>query len=348
MSTTHATRWSAGFRRGPITAAAVIAGLVIAGGFAAGDVQAQERTRINKVIEAIEQGRAAVANQDWRFVDMEHSPFSAAGIVEAFAEADQDRDDMGRMRLTPMVRIPQEGDEDFKWAVKQVLDLGGLGVIVPHVDTGEEAVRLVQAARYPPARDDAQPEPRGERGWGPGRAVRLWGLDTAEYHARADVWPLDPDGELFVVAMVESAEAVGNIDDILAAPISAIMVVPGDMSIDLGLGPAPGPGEPSGSGRDVRQGPRGVQGTGSGDLRLRGRRREAAAADRRGLGIHPAARRIARRTRQVAARASAPAATSLPAPRRRPPAYFASGCGRTWNLTAFCSVPGPPSRCHAA
>jgi 4-hydroxy-2-oxoheptanedioate aldolase len=71
--------------------------------------------------------------------------------------------------------------------------------------------------------------------------VRLWGLDTAEYHARADVWPLDPDGELFVVAMVESAEAVGNIEDILAAPISAIMVVPGDMSIDLGLGPAPGP-----------------------------------------------------------------------------------------------------------
>ena len=140
-----------------------------------------------------------------------------------------------------MVRIPQEGDEDFKWAVKQVLDLGGLGVIVPHVDTGEEAVRLVQAARYPPARDDAQPEPRGERGWGPGRAVRLWGLNTAEYHARADVWPLDPDGELFVVAMVESAEAVGNIEDILAAPISAIMVVPGDMSIDLGLGPAPGP-----------------------------------------------------------------------------------------------------------
>ena len=242
MRTTHTTRRSSTSTRRPRwLAGLLIAGLLIAGGFAAEDAGAQERTRINKVIEAIEQGRAAVANQDWRFVDMEHSPFSAGGIMEAFAEADQDRDDMGRMRLTPMVRIPQEGDEDFKWAVKQVLDLGGLGVIVPHVDTGEEAVRLVQAARYPPARDDAQPEPRGERGWGPGRAVRLWGLDTAEYHARADVWPLDPDGELFVVAMVESAEAVGNIDDILAAPISAIMVVPGDMSIDLGLGPAPGP-----------------------------------------------------------------------------------------------------------
>ena len=240
MSTTHATRGTAS-RRTRWIAGTIVAALATGIGFAAEDAQAQERTRLNKVIEAIEQGRPAIANQDWRFVDMEHSPFSAQGIVEAFAEADQDRDDMGRMRLTPMVRIPQEGDEDFKWAIKQVLDLGGLGVIVPHVDTGDEAVRLVQAARYPPMRNDAQPEPRGERGWGPGRATRLWGVDTAEYHARADVWPLDPDGELFVVAMVESAEAVANIDAILAAPVSAIMVVPGDMSIDLGLGPAPGP-----------------------------------------------------------------------------------------------------------
>ena len=240
MSTTHATL-DASPLRARLIAGSTLAALALAAGVAVSDAQAQERTRINKVIEAIEQGRPAIANQDWRFVDMEHSPFSAGGIVDAFAEADQDRDEQGRMRLTPMVRIPQEGDEDFKWAVKQVLDLGGLGVIVPHVDTGDEAVRLVQAARYPPARDDAQPEPRGERGWGPGRATRLWGVDTAEYHARADVWPLDPDGELFVVAMVESAEAVENIQDILAAPVSAIMVVPGDMSIDLGLGPAPGP-----------------------------------------------------------------------------------------------------------
>ena len=240
MSTTHAAR-CAGSRRGRWIGGAIVAALAVGGGFAADGVQAQERTRINKVIEAIEQGRPAIANQDWRFVDMEHSPFSSTGIDEVFAEMDQDRDEDGRLRLTPLVRIPQDGDEDFKWAIKQVLDLGGLGVIVPHVDTGDEAVRLVRAARYPPMRGDAQPSPRGERGWGPGRAVRLWGLDTAEYHRRADVWPLDPDGELFVVAMIESAEAVANIHDILAAPVSAIMVVPGDMSIDLGLGPAPGP-----------------------------------------------------------------------------------------------------------
>ena len=173
---------------------------------------------------------------------MEHSPFSGALVQSVFAEMDQDRDETGRLRLTPLVRIPMDGDEDFKWAIKQVLDLGGFGVIVPHVDTAEEAVRIVQAVRYPPARDAAEPEPRGERGWGPGGAIRLWRMESAaDYAARADIWPLNPDGELFAVAMIESAEAVGNIEAILRAPVSAIMVVPGDMSMDLGLGPAPGP-----------------------------------------------------------------------------------------------------------
>ena len=66
----------------------------------------------------------------------------------------------------------------------------------------------------------------------------MWNVaDTLEYHRRADVWPLNPEGELFAVAMIESAEAVRNIVEILEAPVSAIMVVPGDLSIDLGLGP---------------------------------------------------------------------------------------------------------------
>ena len=191
------------------------------------------------MIEALEAGRPAIANQEWRFVDMEHSPFSGQRVQSILAEMGEDRDASGRMNLTPLVRIPQEGDEDFKWAVKQVLDLGAFGIILPHVDAKDEAVRLVEAMRYPPMRNAAQPEPRGERGWGPGGAMRLWGMDGAEYYRKADVWPLNPDGELFAVAMIESAEAVGNIDEILEAPVSAILVVPGDMAIDLGLGPNP-------------------------------------------------------------------------------------------------------------
>ncbi len=69
--------------------------------------------------------------------------------------------------------------------------------------------------------------------------MRLWGLNAAAYHRKADVWPLNPNGELFAVAMIESQEAVRNIHEILEAPISAIMIVPGDLAIDLGLGPNP-------------------------------------------------------------------------------------------------------------
>ena len=231
----RAAAWRLGGMRGLALAAAV----AVFAGPAAAPAGAQDGGRLNKVIEALEGGGAAIANREWRFVDMEHSPFSGERVQRVLAEMNEERDADGRLSLTPLIRIPQDGDEDFKWAVKQVLDLGGFGIILPHVDRGEEAVRLVQAMRYPPARGSSAPEPRGERGWGPGGATRLWGLNSVEYHAVADVWPLNPDGELFAVAMIESQEAVYNIQDILAAPVSAILVVPGDMAIDLGLGPNP-------------------------------------------------------------------------------------------------------------
>ena len=231
------TKRVAALRRGGTVL--VLAAAVAAVGLAAAPASAQDGGRLNKVIEALEGGGAAIANREWRFVDMEHSPFSGERVQRVLAEMNEERDADGRLSLTPLIRIPQDGDEDFKWAIKQVLDLGGFGIILPHVDRGEEAVRLVQAMRYPPARGSSAPEPRGERGWGPGGATRLWGLNSVEYHAVADVWPLNPDGELFAVAMIESQEAVDNIQDILAAPVSAIMVVPGDMAIDLGLGPNP-------------------------------------------------------------------------------------------------------------
>ena len=240
MNTTHATRRPMRTPRRLTLTVAFTLGLLSLGVVPAPNAgRAQEPTRLNKVIEAIEAGRPAVANQEWRFVDMEHSPFSGERVQRVLAEMNEERDADGRLSLTPLVRIPQEGDEDFKWAIKQVLDLGGMGIILPHVDRAEEAVRLVRAMRYPPARGTLYPAPRGERGWGPGGATRLWGLNSVEYARRADVWPLNPEGELFAVAMIESQEAVNNIHEILQTPVSAIMVIPGDMAMDLGLGPNP-------------------------------------------------------------------------------------------------------------
>jgi len=131
--------------------------------------RAQERIRLNKVIEALENGRPAVGGGEWRFIDMEHSPFSGVRLESILAEMAQDRDATGRLKLTPIVRIPQDGDEDFRWAVKQVLDLGGFGIVLPHVDTKEEADRLVRAMRYPP-----------NAGFGAARATRRAGVGAGQ------------------------------------------------------------------------------------------------------------------------------------------------------------------------
>ena len=120
---------------------------------------------MNGTIAAPEDGRPAIANQEWRFIEMEHAPFSADRLVSILAEMGADRDASGRLKLTPLVRIPQDGDEDFKWAVKQVLDAGAFGVVLPHVDTKDEAMRLVGAMRYPPSLDSQRPS-RVESGVG--------------------------------------------------------------------------------------------------------------------------------------------------------------------------------------
>ena len=216
----------------------VVLALALTGCAGGGGSGSSTGPRLNKVIAALDEGRPAIAGEDWEFIDMEHQPFDPVALSELLAERGANRDPDGRLTLAPIVRIPQEGDEDFRWAVKQVLDQGVQGVALTHVDTGEEAWRFVRAMRYPQTLDSAYPDPPGERGWGPGRATRLWQLaDDVEYHSKADVWPLNPNGELFAVAMIESEEAVGNIEEILAAPISAILMVHSDTSISLGLGP---------------------------------------------------------------------------------------------------------------
>ena len=91
--------------------------------------QAQAQTRLNKIIEALEAGQPAIANEVWRWVDMEHAPFSVERLAAILDEMDGNRDADGRLSLTPIVRIPLDGDEDFKWAVKQVLDMGIFGIV---------------------------------------------------------------------------------------------------------------------------------------------------------------------------------------------------------------------------
>jgi 4-hydroxy-2-oxoheptanedioate aldolase len=120
-----------------------------------------------------------------------------------------------------------------------------MGIVFPRIENKAQATDAVRAMRYPPQRGTKHPEPAGRRGWGPGRAANLWGLPTQEYAFQAaDVWPLNPQGELFVMLMIESPDGVKNIDEILTVPgIGAVHIGASDLGVSLGVGP-PNPNNP--------------------------------------------------------------------------------------------------------
>ena len=114
----------------------------------------------------------------------------------------------------PIARVPW----NEPGIIGKMFDAGCEGVVVPMVNTVAEAEAVVRASRYPPL---------GERSFGPVMA----GMRVAEYSTTAN-------DQLAVIPMIETAQAVRNIDDILAVPgINAIYVGPADLSLSLGLLP---------------------------------------------------------------------------------------------------------------
>jgi 4-hydroxy-2-oxoheptanedioate aldolase len=197
------------------------------------------KTRLNPLIAKLERGEAALTPDDWMFIDMEHGPYLLDRLQNTLNDLDKRRGPDGRLPTAPIVRIPEDGDENSRWSVKQVLDMGAFGIIFPHIESKQEALRAISAIRYPPQRGSKHPEPVGKRGWAPQRAVKYWGLTQTEYLQRADVWPLNPDGELFAMIMIESVEGARHIDEILEVPgISAIFLGPSDLGVSIGVGPA--------------------------------------------------------------------------------------------------------------
>jgi 4-hydroxy-2-oxoheptanedioate aldolase len=139
--------------------------------------------------------------------------------------------------VTPFVRIPPNGSELNQWIAKQVLDSGVYGVVWPHVSSVEDARNAVAACRYPRPKSAPRYEPAGQRGDAPAAAARYWGITQPEYYARADVWPLAPDGEILVVIMCEEARAIGNLRQMLrdVQGIGVVLIGEGDLSQDLGF-----------------------------------------------------------------------------------------------------------------
>ncbi len=135
---------------------------------------------------------AAAAGHDWLFIDMEHGAFSQDDVAQICIAALP-------TGVTPIVRICAGALDEGTRA----LDNGAAGVIVPHVDTIDQARRIAAAFRYPPL---------GSRSWGGPPA--LYGYKApGNAEAQAAINP-----EILVVAMIESTEGLTNAAEIASLP----------------------------------------------------------------------------------------------------------------------------------
>ena len=147
------------------------------------------------------------AGFDFVLIDAEHSPITVDELQILLIA-------LRTSASTVFVR-PAANDPTL---IKQILDLGAEGVVVPEVGDATACADAVAAARYPPL---------GRRGFGPRRAARLEGGRPA-YIARAN-------DEVAVLVMVESTDAVANIDALLQTPgLDGIMVGPADLAVTMG------------------------------------------------------------------------------------------------------------------
>ena len=214
-------------------------------------------TRLNGVIRALEAGRPAftcfspveidsayamsTSKFDGVVYEMEHNPWDGRALRDALQymlnRAQIVKAGSIAPAVTPMVRIPVNGVEKGQWHAKQALDLGCYGIVFPHISTVEEAYNAVAACRYPRMKTVKNYEPAGIRGDGPTSAVRYWGLTQQEYYAKADVWPLDPNGEIFVILQIEDTKGVHNLDAMLkeVKGVGAILIGEGDLGQELGF-----------------------------------------------------------------------------------------------------------------
>jgi len=145
---------------------------------------------------------------DWVFIDSEHSPFDLKSLQHVLMAFN------GRPTV-PIVRVPWND----RIRIKQVLDLGAEGILIPMVSSPAEARAAVAACKYPPA---------GIRGFGPWRASDYY-RNTEAYIQRAN------DG-IIVVIQIEHEDGVRQIDEMLDAPgIDAVCLGPMDLSGTMGI-----------------------------------------------------------------------------------------------------------------
>ena len=148
---------------------------------------------------------------DFVLIDTQHSPITVEGLQQMMVC-------ISPMK-SPTPIIVRVAWNDIR-LINQALDLGADGIILPWINTEEEAKQAVAAAKFPPV---------GKRSWGPRRAIGFYN-DADEYASRANdnvlVWP-----------QIEHIDAVNNLDRILSVEgVDGIMIGPADLAYSMGYG----------------------------------------------------------------------------------------------------------------
>jgi 4-hydroxy-2-oxoheptanedioate aldolase len=179
----------------------------------------------NTVVEKLERGNVVIGCQvrtrspmiaelygycgfDFVFIEGEHFPYDMESVLDVVRACDC-------VGIEPFLRIPcvDEGK------ILQSLDLGVKGMFFPHVDSGADAKRIMDAGKY---------APEGNRGYSnTSRATEYGGLPMDAYKKQANK-------NTMMIPFVESKAAVERLEEILATGVDAIHIGPGDLSESFG------------------------------------------------------------------------------------------------------------------
>ncbi len=152
----------------------------------------------------------AQCGYDYFIIDNEHGSYSAETVSNMIAAA-------RGSGLSVIVRIPEIRRE----TILKPLDSGAAGLLVPQVNTADQAREVIVHAKYPPV---------GDRGVGLRRAHSRYGrVDAAEYLKQANE-------ETFIAVQAENPTAIENLEEIAAVPgVDCVFVGPSDLSVGLGI-----------------------------------------------------------------------------------------------------------------
>jgi 4-hydroxy-2-oxoheptanedioate aldolase len=164
--------------------------------------------RLLRTVEVAKVARAA--GFDWLFIDLEHGPMS----LETASQISVAALDTG---VAPIVRVPAKQYD----IATRALDGGALGIVMPHVDTADEAREIVERLKYPPI---GHRSVAGQQAHFDFKTVSIGDLTTTLNAAT------------LVVVMIETPLAVENADAIAAVPgVDAVLIGTNDLATELGI-----------------------------------------------------------------------------------------------------------------